>query len=438
MAEGRLFDVERAGGVRRVTVRLIELEEKRQWDAMMREHHYLHSVGLIGRSLRYVAELDGEWMALVGWSLAAFKCASRDEWIGWPEMVKWRRLRFVANNSRFLVLPRGRIPNLASRVLGLVCRRLSSDWEAKHGHKILVVETFVDPERFMGTCYRAAGWRALGLTRGFGRSGGRYVAHGEPKRLFVRELETGAAARLRDATSWVDRESGMSKMKLDGRTIDGLLKVLMKIPDPRQRRGRRHSQISILGIAVCATLAGARGYTAMAEFASRLNTGQRKRLDCRRDPKTGQWTVPGEKAFREFFTAIDVEAVDAVLTPWLRKLHGPSKAVAIDGKTLRASGGTGEKVHLLGMAIHGTRTIVAQREVGAKTNEIPEAPQLLDKQDVRGMVVTADAMHTQQDLARQLVENNKADYCFTVKDNQPTLRKDIEELFQAGSSPPSA
>ena len=101
-----------------------------------------------------------------------------------------RRLGFVVNNSRFLVLPeRARYPNLASRVLGLTPRRLSDDWQAQRGHPLLVVESFVDESRYRGTCYRACGFEAVGSTEGFGRvRRDFYVEHHRPKRLFVREV----------------------------------------------------------------------------------------------------------------------------------------------------------------------------------------------------------------------------------------------------------
>src|SRR5690606_28026586 len=132
----------------------------------------LASAVLVGEALRYVATEGERWLALLGWSTAAFKCGPRDAWIGWPERLQWPRLRLIASNARFVVLPQARQPHLASRVLGLSCRRLSRDWQAAFGHPVFLAETFVDSERFLGTCYRAAGWTLLGETKGFGRSAG--------------------------------------------------------------------------------------------------------------------------------------------------------------------------------------------------------------------------------------------------------------------------
>jgi hypothetical protein len=337
-------------------------------------------------------------------------------------------------------MPGVRIPNLASRVLGLTVRRLSSDWKEIYGSPVLLAETFVDPERFKGTCYRAAGWETLGLTRGFARHSGGWVEHGKPKLLLVRPLVPRAVELLRDPTSGVKEGTTVSKLKLDGRRTGELIGVLIRIHDPRGRQGRQYTLVCVLGIAICATLAGARGWEAIAEFASRLEERQRKRLACPKDPKTQKREVPGEKVFRTLLSKIDADAIDKALEPWLAKLFRSPKgreAIAIDGKTLRAAEANGKRIHLLSAVVHGTRVVLAQRSVGVKANEITEAPALLSSLDLKGKVVTADAMHTQTAFAEWLVKEKKADYCFTVKDNQPELKAGIEYLFDTGSFPPS-
>src|ERR1700679_1845843 len=118
--------------LRRITVRLIQEPERERYDRLLEQEHYLHSARLGGQTLRYVAELDGEWVALLSFSAPALKIKAREKWIGWSPRQRARRLSFVANNSRFLVLPeRRRYPNLASRVLALCLKRLSKDWQAQ-------------------------------------------------------------------------------------------------------------------------------------------------------------------------------------------------------------------------------------------------------------------------------------------------------------------
>ena len=176
----------------RVRVRLICAGERVEWDTLMRAYHYLGLTAMVGRSLRYVAEVDGRWLALLGWASPALKCASRDAWIGWSPTLQWQRLCLIANNSRFLILPGVRVKNLASRILGLNVARLSEDWRAAHGHRLLLGETFIDPSRFAGTCYCAANWIEVGRTRGFAKSNATYVEHGSAKQIWVYPLPSDA------------------------------------------------------------------------------------------------------------------------------------------------------------------------------------------------------------------------------------------------------
>jgi hypothetical protein len=152
--------------VRGVEVRPVNAREQPLWDELMQEHHYLGFQGMIGESLRYVAAYRGRWLALLGWSGAALKCGVRERWIGWTPALKLQRLPLPANNCRFLILPGVRVPHPASRILALNLRRLSDDWQLSHGHPVWVAETFVDPQRYRGTCYRAAGWTSLGMAGG--------------------------------------------------------------------------------------------------------------------------------------------------------------------------------------------------------------------------------------------------------------------------------
>lgn len=424
--------------LRSVQVRLLRPGERASWDRLMREHHYLGLRSLVGESLRYVAEWQGRWVALLGWCAAALKCQARDRFIGWPEVLKWQRLGLVANNGRFLILPGERVVNLASRVLSLNLKRLSRDWQLSYGHPVLLAETFVDPRRFAGTCYRAAGWLEVGTTRGYGRRAGRYEAHGAPKTVWVRPLVPEAVQRLCTPGGEPMTKSPAQPMKLSRSKAEELLRILMSLPDRRHRRGRRHDQTSILAVAICAVLCGASSYVAMAEWARRCRQNFLQRLGCRRDPNSGNYTPPSEPTIRRVLQGIDAEQVDRALAGWLRSLGGGGGgAVAIDGKTLRgARRDSGAAVHLLSAVLHGTGVILGQCEVEEKSNEIPAAPQLLAPMELGGVTVTADALHTQRELAGFLVEEKKADYVFTVKDNQPTLKQDIAELFGSAAFPP--
>ena len=138
-------------------------------------------------------------MGLSSWAAAAFKCGPRDRWVGWSGSQQRRRLRFVANNSRFLVLPETRRANLASRLLARNLRRLANDWEARHGHPVVLAEAFVG-QCFRGSCHLGAGWCALGQTRGSGRNRGRDYHHGQPKTILVKEVMSKGRAWLTPST----------------------------------------------------------------------------------------------------------------------------------------------------------------------------------------------------------------------------------------------
>ncbi|MDR5726973.1 MAG: DUF4338 domain-containing protein, partial [Terriglobia bacterium] len=153
--------------MREIVVRPVLSGEQRRYQELMRQHHYLGALPKIGETLWYVATWRQEWVALLSFSASALKIAARDGWIGWHFRHRYSRLKLIVNNSRFLILAGWHVGNVGSRVLSLCRRRLSSDWEAAFGHGVLLLETFVDPQRFQGTVYRAANWVHVGNTRGF-------------------------------------------------------------------------------------------------------------------------------------------------------------------------------------------------------------------------------------------------------------------------------
>ena len=412
-----------------VEVRLVQEGEAGRWNQLMAEHHYLGFRTLVGESLKYVATCDDRWVALLGWGTAAFKCAPRDRWIGWPAERPWDRLKYIANNQRFLVLPGVQRPNLASKVLALTTRRLSRDWQLIYNHPVVLAETFVDPARFQGTCYRAAGWLPLGQSRGFGRRGGRYIEHGRPKTILVRPLRSDARTLL-TAPFLHPHLKGDDLFMTDLNQLDisSLLEVLAGVSDPRKRRGIRHSTVSVLAISVCASLAGARGFIAIGEWASSLDQELLKRFGCRINPHTGKREPPSEPTIRRILQAVDGDEIDSSLGGWLAEAAS-NNAIALDGKTLRGSGnGERRPVHLISAVLHNEGLVLNQKEVKEKSNEIPAFKPTLDPLNLKDFVVTADALHMQIKHARYLKEKKGADYLFTVKANQSSILKSIEDL----------
>jgi len=422
--------------LKKVVVRPILPGERQRWEALMRQHHYLGFAGMVGESLRYVAECGGQWLALLGWQAAALKCRPRDRWIGWPSVLHYQRLHLIANNGRFLILPEGKIPNLASRVLSLNLKRLSADWQAVHGHPLLLAETFVDPDRFTAACYRAANWRVLGRTRGYAKCQMTYTHHSRPKWVLVYPLHPRAQQLLADPHITPGCLPKMNPKTLTNKQLESLHQQIGQLPDCRKRRGIRHHYRTVLTLALAAVVCGARSFAALGEFAASLTQAQLKHLGARFDKKTKRHTPPSESTLRRVLQASDAEALDRFLGQWLLAQCDPNDPLAIDGKTLRgARRKDGSQVHLLSAFLHQQGVTVAQIEVGQKTNEIPEVKHLLDPLDIAGRVVTADAMHTQQETARYLVEEKGAHYLFTVKDNHKTLREDIVALGNDDFSP---
>jgi hypothetical protein len=153
----------------------IELQQVRRtadeplFNSLMESHHYLKYEQPVGEHLKYLVWAQGRPLACLAWSSAPRHLGSRDRFIGWSGEARRRNIRFLAYNTRFLILPWVAVPHLASHILSRIARQLSQDWEGLYQHPIYFLETFVDPERFRGTCYRAANWVVLGRTTGRGK-----------------------------------------------------------------------------------------------------------------------------------------------------------------------------------------------------------------------------------------------------------------------------
>jgi len=180
----------------------------------------------------------------------------------------------------------------------------------------------------------------------------------------------------------------------------------------------------VMGIAICAVLCGARGFRGIADWAAGLRVQDLERFGSRREQP------PSEPTIRRMMQAVDAQEVDTKLGAWIladKSLR--DKALALDGKTLRGTR-DGEKagIHLLSAVLHKEGIILAQQPVDEKTNEITQVQPLIQRLDLSGAVVTADALLTQREFATHLVESKEADYVFTVKGNQPTLLEDLQDM----------
>jgi hypothetical protein len=165
-------------------------------DSLIAQHHYLGYVRTVGERLKYLVSARGQPIAGFFWSSAPLRLDHRDDYIGWSEAARQANLPLVAYQSRFLILPWVRVPHLASHLLGRMSRQLAADWERMYGHPIYLVQTFVDPTRYRGTCYRAANWTYLGMTTGRGHRAPTKAPSRSAKQLYVYPLVKDFQRRL--------------------------------------------------------------------------------------------------------------------------------------------------------------------------------------------------------------------------------------------------
>lgn len=428
-----------------VRVRLITPQERKPYQTLMVEHHYLHSHQLVGEQLCYVATYRGRWLALSSWSACARHLKARDQFIGWSSEQCRQRRALIANNARFLILPEVHSPNLASRVMKLVLQRLSGDWQTRWGHPIVLTETFVDPAQFRGTTYQCSGWSALGLTRGFSRQArDYYVQHDQPKQLWVKSLVKHAPKKLRQEQlpqAWAGVERKVQRRCTTPRAqLQALTDRLAQIPEYRSRHSLGYPLAGMLSLIAVAVFCGVvRGKKDLAAFARTLSQSQLRALRFRRDAKTKRLRCPGVTTFFRILNEVDEAALELALLVWQDQVLGPvqDRIIAVDGKKLRYSQG-GELVSAIGA--QSGRWLGTVRTPD-KTNEIRSARTLLDavnqRVDFTGKVVVLDALHTNQETARLIVQDLGADYLFTVKTNQETLHKTVRGLLAARAFSPS-
>jgi hypothetical protein len=180
----------------------------RLWNDYIQRYHYLGHSPLPGAQLRYFVSINAQTVALLGFGAAAWKTAPRDQWIGWDGAQRIARLHLVINNARFLILPWVQCKGLASTILGRIVRHLPTDWQHVYGYRPVLLETFVQSDRFRGTCYKAANWLHVGQTQGRGKLDVRhlnaqpikdvwlYPLHRHSRHLLTQPVDPSPAAPL--------------------------------------------------------------------------------------------------------------------------------------------------------------------------------------------------------------------------------------------------
>ena len=370
-------------------VLVTEPSERRRFQSLLNQHHYLGGLKAVGEQLYYAAvDARGEWLALLLFSAAAKHLKHRDHWIGWTRAQRDRRLSLVANNSRFLLLPNARVCNLGSRVLSLCLDRLSDDWQARYAHPVLVVETFVDPEQFSGTVYSAQGWEEVGQTDGWGRCRRDfYVQHDRPKRLFVRELVKNArrslqAEHLKPALAAVEKKAG-ARCYLKCAELRALTEHFKALPEYRGRV-ESYPVWSLVTLMLLAMLCDApRGQKDLAKLARRLTQHQRRSLGIRPSPD-GHVPAPSQSTFSRLLSQLDAGQLNEVLLKIQTQVRGtppPGELIAVDGKEPRH--GPGDAILTADQARHAARSVVVPLDQPSTTATAtvatyPQPPKWID------------------------------------------------------------
>jgi hypothetical protein len=170
--------------------------EEALFNSLLQQHHYLGYTQPVGEHLKYLVFARGRPVACLAWCSAPRHLGSRDRFIGWGPQARLQNIRLLAYNTRFLILPWVTVPHLASHLLGRMARRLSADWQSRYGHPIYFLETFIEPQRFRGTCYRAANWQLLGRTTGRGKDAPTHEANRSIKEVLGYALVKDFRQRL--------------------------------------------------------------------------------------------------------------------------------------------------------------------------------------------------------------------------------------------------
>jgi hypothetical protein len=239
------------------------------------------------------------------------------------KLIKKQRIKYIANNARLLILPGYHQKNLASKILALNLKRLADDWVDKYHHPIVLVETFVDPSRFNGTCYRAAGFKEIGKTKGYGVDAGNYYYHGQKKLILVRGLKSNpidllTAPFLNPFFAKGSEKKPLANLnQLNVFDKNGLIEYLNPINDWRSKKGRRHEKKIIFSLAVCAILAGrASGYREIKRWVDALPWEVASKFGC---SYISSYRTPEEHTIHRSLKGVNGKELCQQVALWLKE-----------------------------------------------------------------------------------------------------------------------
>ncbi len=418
-------------------------DEMERVGTLLNDQHYLGAGRQVGRTLVQIVHHRGRWAAILVWGPAAMRLIDRDAWIGWTQRQRADRLGLIVQNRRFLVLAETRMPNLASRAMGLALRHLPGHWEQKHGYCPLLAETFTDIESFEGTCYKASNWAPCGLTKGFERShrADFYREHRRPKKLWLKTLSRNTRVILCGMDlpaayrAGCDSQSAERALPLKNAHIESLREVLREVPDPRA--ANRSWPISTLLTLICmGLLAGRKNLASIHRYGQFLTQQQRVWLNFlpKLKDRPGR-RAPSYKALYNLLGLLDPNTLADTLNAWLAAHHGTlPRALALDGKYVR------DLILTLALSEHESGAPVAvtiaskepKSEASKTEGEITAAKRFYEHVNLQGAVVTGDALHCERENMQLVVENG-GDFLFQLKGNQPTALAEAGRIDAAGS-----
>lgn len=376
--------------------------EQADVETVMSRCHPLGYKKAIGRRISYVATQQGVWLSALVFDKAVDRNKHRKAKIGWSASQEEERRKHIANNSRFVILPKfAGEKNLASKILSLICERISSDWKKLYGIPLLAVETYVDPEynNNDGACYKASGWENLGYSTGHIHENGERT---HSKWYFLKPLHKNSFAALScdiphaliTGVKEVNKGSNNNYV-LDASKISlkDLQKDLEHITDPRRRQGRRYEFVPLLSLCISAVVSGYTQYRQIADWIARLPSEDRVKFGMPGD------RTPDESTIGKLLRKIDPIELRGVLTRWLLKTYGENakmETVSLDGKALRAtSSDTSEQKAFLNVFASDIGIVIDHVPTKKGAGEKASARSVLDNNELlRNKVVLADAIHT--------------------------------------------
>lgn len=409
------------------------------FETTMQARHCLGSAHPVGDYLRQIVRnCLGEPVALLAWGPASYALKDRDLHISWDAHKRRTRLKLIVQNRRFALLTgKGAAPNLASQVLAASLRCLCEQWEQAHGYRPLMAESFTDPQKHEGTCYKASNWQPVGTTAGYSRHrADYYIPNDDPKCLWLYPLRPDAKKLLCAPTLPEPYARGLSPaptgaLPLNARQMDSLHELFARAKDPRGKNTTFRIR-PVLTIVAMALLAGRRDIAEITRFGNILSQPQRQAIGLPRQKNTRFWRVPSYNVYYQLLRRMDNEAFASLLNEWMSQHAGTLPgALAMDGKMIR------DQIGILTLASHEDGaphySAIYDKKEGTKRCEMKAAQaQLKALPQLDGKIITADALHCQKQTA-ELITAKGGDYVLQIKDNQRTLHKHAQAK---GARPP--